>query len=183
MKINLPNRQVLLIKIAAAGVGLLILNSVVISPLGDLWSDHSAEITRLKASVAEGRGLIARGPSLRRHWAEMQAGALPRDPAQSEHDVISNFESWSRSTGVELGSVKPNWRHGANEDYSLLECRLDATGTLSALSRFLYEVERSPLALRVESDELLSRDDSGQRLTLSLIITGLRLSPLEAKQP
>lgn len=181
MKINLPNRQVLLIKIAAAGLGLLILNSVVISPLGDLWSDHAAEITRLQASVTEGRSLIARGPSLQRRWAEFQAGALPRDPAQAEHDVITNLENWSRSTGVELGSVKPLWKHGLSDETSLLECRLDATGTLSALSRFLYEVERAPLALRVESNELLSRDDSGQRLTLSLIVTGLRLSPLEAK--
>jgi hypothetical protein len=182
MKINLPNRQLLLIKIAAAGLGLLILNAVVISPLGDLWTEHADEIARLKTSVADGRSLIGRGPSLQRHWADMQAGALPRDPAQSEHDVIANFETWSRATGVDLGSVKLLWKHGATDDTSLLECRLDATGTLAALSRFLFEVERSPLALRVESNELLSRDDSGQRLTLSLIATGLRLSPLEAKR-
>jgi hypothetical protein len=181
MKLNVPNRQLLLIKIAAAGVGLLILNSVVISPLGDLWSEHSAEIARLKTSVAEGRNLIARGPELQRHWAEMRSGALPHDRAQSEHDVVSSFENWSRSTGVELGSEKLVWKHGATDDYSVLECRLDATGTLSALSRFLFEVERSPQALRVESDEILSRDDSGQRLTLSLIVTGLRLIPLEGK--
>jgi len=182
MKTNLPNRQILLIKIAVAGIGLVILNSVVISPLGDLWSDHAAEIARLKTSVAEGRNLIVRGPGLQRHWAEMQAGALPRDRAQSEHDVLSNFENWCRSTGVELGSFKSQWKHGATDDTSLMECRMDATGTLAALTRFLYEVERSPLALRVESDELVSRDDSGQRLTLSLIVTGLRLTPLEAKQ-
>jgi hypothetical protein len=181
MKINLPNRQVLLIKIAAAGVVLLILNSVILSPLGDLWSDHAAEITRLQASVAEGRNLIVRGPSLQRRWREMQAGALPRDRAVSEHDVISDFENWSRSTGVELGSVKPLWKHAASDDYSLVELRLDASGTLSALSRFIYEIETSPRALRLESNELLSRDDSGQRLTLSLIVTGLRLSPLEGK--
>jgi hypothetical protein len=182
MKIDVPNRQLLLIKIAAAGLGLLILNTVVISPLGDLWTGHADEIARLKTSVAEGRNLIARGPGLQQHWTEMQAAALPRDPAQAEHDVIGGFETWSRATGVDLGSVKLLWKHATTDDYSLLECRLDATGTLTALSRFLFEVERSPLALRVESNELLSRDESGQRLTLSLIATGLRLSPLEAKR-
>jgi len=181
MKINLPNRQVLLLKIAAVGVGLLILNSVVIGPLGDLWSDHAAEIRRLRTSVADGRSLIVRGPALRQRWSEMQHGALPRDQAQSEHDLISGLENWARASGVELGSQKPLWKHGTTDDYSLLECRLDATGTLMALTRFIYELERAPLALRVESDELLSRDDSGQRLTLSLIVTGLKLSPLEGK--
>ncbi len=79
------------------------------------------------------------------------------------------------------GSIKPLWKHGATDAYSLLECRLDATGTLPALSRFLYELEKSPLAMHAESVELVSRDDTGQRLTLSLTITGLRLAPLEGK--
>ena len=35
--------------------------------------------------------------------------------------------------------------------------------------------------MHAESVELVSRDDTGQRLTLSLTITGLRLAPLEGK--
>lgn len=38
------------------------------------------------------------------------------------------------------------------------------------------------MALHVESSEFLSRDDSGQKITLNLIVTGLRLAPMEAKQ-
>ena len=111
----------------------------------------------------------------------MRSGSLPHDPAQSEHDVVAGFENWSRTSGVELGSVKPLWKRGETDEYSVLECRLDATGTLGSLTRFLYELEKAPLALRVESVELISRDDTGDRLTLSLIVTGLRLAPLEGK--
>jgi hypothetical protein len=176
-----PNRQRLLLIIAGIGIGLLILDSVIIEPLGSTWADHAAEIVKLRADVADGHNLLARGPRLLQTWADMQRGALPRDQAQSEHDVISGFEAWSRTSGVELGAVKPVWKHGATDAYSVLELRVDATGPLGSLSRFIYELERAPLALRVESIELISRDDSGQRLTLSLIVTGLKLSPLEAK--
>ncbi len=182
MNLNIPNRQRWLLIIAGAGIVLLILNQIVFSPLGDAWDAHSAEIAKLRASVAEGRGLIARGPRLQQAWVQMRAQTLPHDPAESEHDLIAGFESWSRTAGVELGSVKPRWKHGESDDCSLLECSLDATGTMGGLSRFLYELEKAPMALHVESAELLSRDDAGQKITLNLIVTGLRLSPLEGKQ-
>ena len=178
---TVPKRQRWLILIAGAGVLLLILDRLVLTPLADTWQAHADEIERLKGSVAGGKGIIARGARTRRVWAEIQSSTLSRDPAQSEYDVISAFESWGRTSGIELGSIKPLWKHGASDSHSLLECRLDATGTLAALSRFLYELEKSPLALRAESVELASRDDTGQRLTLNLTVTGLRLAPLEGK--
>jgi hypothetical protein len=178
---NLPKRQRWLILLAGAGLLLLILDRIVFTPLGDVWQAHAAEIQRLRGSVASGHGVIARNAQTRRVWADIQSAALPKDQAQSEHDVISAFESWGRTSGIELGSIKPLWKHGAADGYSVLECRLDATGTLPTLSRFLYELEKSPLALRADSVELISRDDTGQKLTLSLIVTGLRLAPLEGK--
>jgi hypothetical protein len=181
MNLNIPNRQRWLIGIAGAGIALLILDNVVIEPLIGTWKSSGTEIARLKSEVADGRSILVRGPQLQQTWSQMQSSALPRDPALSEHDVISGFETWSRTSGVELGSVKPLWKRGESSEYSVLECRLDATGSLGSLTRFIYELGKSPLALRVESVELISRDDSGSRLTLSLVITGLRLSPLEGK--
>jgi hypothetical protein len=181
MKLDVPNRQRWLIIIAGAGVLLLILDRVVFTPLGATWQANAAEIVRLRTAVADGHSLIARGPHLQQVWSEFRSGALPRDLAQSEHDVIFGFENWSRTSGVELGSRKPLWKHGSSDDYSLLEYRLDATGSLAALSRFLYELGKAPMALRIESVELSSRDESGQRLTLSMTVTGLRLFPLEGK--
>jgi hypothetical protein len=64
----------------------------------------------------------------------------------------------------------------------MLECRLDATGTMSNLSRFLFEVENSPMALRVDAVELNARDDGGQKLALGLVVSGLRLTPLEGRR-
>jgi hypothetical protein len=181
MKLDVPERQRWLMIAAGAGALLLILNWAVITPLGDAWTAHADEIVRLRRSIADGRSLLARGPHLQQLWAANRAQALPRDQAQAEHDLIFAFENWSRVSGVELGAVKPQWKQGATTASSLLECRLDATGSLGALSRFLYELGQAPMALRVESVELTSRDETGQRLTLGLTVTGLRLFPLEGK--
>jgi len=177
-----PNRQRLLMILAASAIGLLILDSAVRAPLTTAWQSRSAEIARLKKSVTEGRSMVERADRIRSLWAEMQTQAVPNDPAKAEQDLVTAFDRWGRAGSVELGSIKPQWKRGATSRYSLLECRVDATGSLASLSRFLYEVEKSALALRIESIELTARDENGQRLAMGLLITGLRLSPLEGRR-
>ncbi len=178
---QLSGRQKWLFIIACSGIGLLLLDRVVFTPLTNLWQAHATEINALQKSVANGSSLIDRAAQLHATWNELQARTLPKEPAQSEQDLISAFDRWGHASGVELGSIKPQWKRGGTDRYSLLECRVDATGTFTTLARFLYEVERAPLALRLESVELSSREDTGQKITLALVVTGLRLSPLEGK--
>jgi hypothetical protein len=181
MNLNIPDRQRWLVIVTSVCLALLILEYWVRVPLTNLWQAHSIEIAKLQKSVATGKGTIARAAQINGRWTEMQANALPKDPAQAEQDVISAFDRWGRANNIELSSIRPQWKRGGTDKYSLLECRVDATGTIPTLSRFMFELERSPLALRVDSVELTSRDDSGQKLTLGLIVSGLRLSPLERK--
>ena len=181
MKLNIPDRQRTLVILTSVALGLLVLEYWVRVPLTKLWHAHSLEIAKLQKSVINGRATIARAAQIERRWSDMQTNALPKDPAKAEQDVIAAFDQWGRANNVELSSIRPQWKRGATERYSLLECRVDATGSIPTLSRFIYELERSPLALHVDSVELTSRDDSGQKLTLGLIVSGLRLSPLERK--
>ena len=180
MNFTPQNRQKVLLIATAAAVALYVLDAVLLTPLTKTWQTHAAEIVKLKKDVARGRSLIERGPQTQRKWAEMQAGALPKDAAQAEQDLISAFDRWGRDNRIELGSIKPQWKRGTDR-YSTLECRVDATGTLATLSRFLFELEKSPVALRVESVELTARDEGGNKLTLGLIVSGLRMAPLEGR--
>jgi len=45
------------------------------------------------------------------------------------------------------------------------------------LSRFIYDVEKGPLGLKLESVDLTSRDNTGKQLSLGLQISGLVLTP------
>ena len=175
-------RQRLLMILAGAAVLLLVLDSAVFTPLTAAWRSRSAEIALLRKMVADGRSSIAREERTRAMWAEMQQQAMANEPAKAEQDLVTAFDRWGRAGGVELGSIKPQWKRGSSNRYSLLECRVDASGSLNAITRFLYEVEKSPLALRVDSVELTSRDDSGNRLTLGLLVSGLRFTPLEGRR-
>lgn len=182
MKLDIPNRQRWLVIVAGAAVALLVLDSIAFTPLTAMWKEHSAEIATLKKKVNDGRALMARGTQVERTWLEMQSNALPKDAAQAQQEVFSAFDRWSRAANVQLDSQRSQWKRGATDKYSVIEYRVDATGNLAALTRFLYEMEQSPMALRVESIDFTARDDNGAKLTAGLIVTGLRLSPW-TKQP
>lgn len=181
MKLNVPNRQRWLLIVAAIGLLLLVLDRLVVTPLTATWKAHAAEIVKLQRSVINGRSLIDRETQTRQAWSAMQSAALPSEPAQAEQELIAAFDRWGRASKVDVGNIKPQWKRGATDRYSLLECRVEATGALPMLSRFIYEMEKSPLALRVDSVELSARDDSGQKLGLAMVVSGLRLAPLEAR--
>ncbi len=176
-----PPRQRTLIIAAAALVGLFLLDRLVITPLTRHWTTRTQEIATLKKSLASGSGVIERASRTQQVWKEIQDGSLPKDAAIAEQLVLSSFDQWSRASRIDIASIKPQWKRGANSRYSLLECRVDASGSLANLVRLLFEVERSPLALRIDTVEFTSRDDQGQRLSLGLTVSGLRLTPLEAK--
>ena len=181
MKLNIPDRQRWLVIATTACLALLILEYWVRVPLTNVWRAHGVEIAKLQKSFTNGRSTIARAAQIERRWSDMKDNALPRDPAQAEQEVISAFDRWGRANNIELSSIRPQWKRGTDK-YSLLECRVEATGTIPTLSHFIYELERSPLALRVDSVELTSRDEYGNKLSLGLVVSGLRLTPLERKQ-
>jgi hypothetical protein len=181
MKFKIDNRQQMLAIGAIAVVGIFVLDKVVISPLTKSWNARSAAIAQLRKSIDAGRTTLEREQITRKRWGDMRKNTLPSSGSEAEQKVLTEFDKWSRDSRISVTSIKPQWKRGATDDYSVLECRVDAAGSLATLTRFLYEVEHSSLALKVESVELTARDNNGQQLGLGLLVSGLRLAPMEGK--
>jgi len=178
---NINKRQQVLAIAAAAIVGFFVLDKLVITPLTRSWKERSITIADLRKSIVQGHATLDREQITRRRWNEMRKNTLPFGASVAEQEMLGAFDRWSRDSGISVSSIKPQWKRGTTDDYSVLECRVDAAGNLSTLTRFLYDVEHSPLALKIESVELAARDNNGQQLALGLLVSGLRLAPLEGK--
>ncbi|HAV61103.1 MAG TPA: hypothetical protein DCY13_01900 [Verrucomicrobiales bacterium] len=177
---NPAQRQQLLLILAGAVVGLFLVDRLVFTPLAAGWRERSETIAGLRESIEKGRLMIDREEFTRRAWNDLRKNTLPASVSHAEKTLLEAFDQWSRDSRVTVSSIKPQWKRGANEDYSLLECRVDASGDLERLAKFLHAVERSDMALRIESVELTARDSDGQNLAMGLMVSGLRLQPLEA---
>lgn len=176
--IKVKNREQLLMIVVGALVALFLLDRVIFTPLTNTWRRHTDEITKLRASIKEGQSLIDRERITRGIWDNMRKNTLPTNASQSEKTLLEAFDHWSRDSGITVSSIKPQWKRGVTDDYSQLECRVDASGNLDTLTHFIYSVEHTQMALRIESLELTARDTDGRQIALGLTVSGLRLSPL-----
>jgi type II secretion system (T2SS) protein M len=173
--VNIKNRQQLLAFVAIAGVAILVADKLIIGPLWDGWKARSTRIAELKKSVTQGAVLLQREGAIRSRWDSMRTNTLPENISAAENEMLQAFERWSQDSRISVSSIKPQWKR-AGDDFMTLECRADAFGSMQALTRFLYDMEKDPLALKVESVEITSRDNEGQQLSLALQVSGLLLS-------
>lgn len=171
---RIQNRQQFLIVLTAIAFALLIGNSLIYEPLVKLWKARQAKVVELRQQVANGKLLLRRESSIRSRWAQIRTNALPNDASLAEEQVLKAIDNWARQSGAAISSVTPQWQND-EDDYSTLDCRLEASGDLQTLSRFLYEIENDPMTLQLQSIELTARDDKGQELSLGLEISGLAL--------
>ena len=174
------NRQQLLTVAAIVVVGLFAADKLLLSPLGRVWTARSKQLGELRTKVQDGTQLARREQNLRSRWRRMQTNSLPNSPSLAEQQVVGAFDRWSRESRISITSISPQSKHDA-EDYSTLQCRVEAAGNLSALSQFLYAIEKDPMALRLEIIELSARDNEGQQLALGLQVSGLILTPHEKR--
>ena len=172
---KIKNRQDFLVMLTLAAVGLFIGVNFILTPLGGWWSDRSKQIKDLRLKVSDGQQLIKREAGVRSHWSDMQAGALPANNSEAEQQLLKAFDTWRNDTGADLASIMPQWKSDST-NYMTISCRVELGGSLGTLSKYIYELEKSPLALRVDTVELSAHDNMGQQLTLGLEVNGLALT-------
>ena len=173
---NLNKRQQLLAILAIVAVGLFVADKLVFTPLTNNWRARAERITKLKAQFAEGTETLKHETSWREQWDRMRTNTLAQAKPEAESQILKAFERWSQQGGVSVSSIRPQWKE-AEDDYKTLECRADLAGGLPAISRFLFQIERDPLGVKVDSMELTTKDNEGAQLALVVQISGLLLNP------
>lgn len=173
---NLNKRQQLLAILAIAAVGFFVADKLVFTPLTLSWKARAERITKLKEQVRDGTETLKRETVLREQWDRMRTNTLSSAKPEAESQMLKAFERWANLGGVAVSSIRPQWKE-AEDDYKTLECRADVAGSLQAIARFLYQVERDPLGVKVDTLELTSRNTEGSQLALVVQVSGLLLNP------
>jgi hypothetical protein len=174
MKIN--NRQQLLGMAAIGAVVLWAAVQLIINPLWNSWKARGDRIQKLKQQVASGTNTLAHADSIQKQWDNMRANTLnATNVSAAESQMLTAISRWERDSNVTVSGWRPQWKKGDDEHYMTLDCRVDASGDIQTLTRFIYEIEKDPLGAKVDSVVISSRNPDGQALTLSLLINGLQI--------
>ena len=187
MKINLNNRQQLLTICTIAVIVIWAGDKLVFSPLADFWKSRDASIKKLQASVATGQRTLRYAKDIEGRYQSLLTNSLPSEPSAAENKLVASLNRWASDSRVTVSSQRPQWKQGEKvkgmEDYMTLECRIDATGSIDALTRFIYAIESDPLTVKVEGVDVTSRNLDGVQLTLGLNVSGLQLAQTTQSTP
>jgi Tfp pilus assembly protein PilO len=179
--VRIKNRQQMLAIAAGAVVALFIADKVLIEPLIGSWKNRTEAIAKLRKKVDDGRSLIRREQSLRSRWEQMRTNTLPNNQSAAEQQVLKAFDRWCQDSRITPASISSQWKHDA-DNYMTIEYRVEATGNLPTVARFLHDVEKDPMALKLQNVEISSHDNNGQQLTLGMQISGLVLTSPEQRR-
>ena len=174
---KIENRQQFLVVLTIAVAALFVGERLLYEPLANWWTARSHTIAALRKQVNDGKLLLQREDAIRSHWDEMRTNTLPADTSLAEQQVLKAFDNWSQDSNATITGITPQWKNDAT-NYMTVNCRVEASGDLDTLAHFLYDIEKGPMALKLESVDLSTRDDTGQQFTLGLQVNGLALTSL-----
>lgn len=172
------NREKLLAYGAIGLFALFVADRLVFSPLVNAWKDRTTRIAELTQNLSRGTLLLDREQAIRNRWAAMKSDSLPANVSVAETEIYKSAERWAQESQVTFNGIAPQ-RRRADDEYPTLEYQLDASGSMETITKFLFELEKDPLPLKVENLEIAARDSTGQVLSLGVRFSGLLLTPEE----
>jgi len=181
----LSKRERIIAIVAVAAVGFLVLNKFVISPAADWLNQLETQKQQLLVELNEAQNLLERRRLLEKEWKATLAEGL-RNEVEAESRIARAIDGWSREAMLTLSSVKPD-RAAGEKGLAEITFAVAGTGTLEAVAQFLWQVETTPLPIKVKDMQLGSSNELGQsmsvQLRLSAVCLGTEQKPSQKKPP
>jgi Tfp pilus assembly protein PilO len=170
----LSKRERIIAIIAVAAVGFLVLNKFLIGPVAGKLQQLETQKSQLRIDLDEAQNLFRKRRVLERQWKAAMSEGL-RNEIEAESKVGRALDKWSEEARLTLSSVKPE-RVASDKGLKEMTFVVVGTGSLDAVTQFLWQIETAPLPIKVKDMQLGSSNESGQSMSLQLRLSALCLA-------
>lgn len=176
-------RERIILLVTLAAVGLFVLNWFVIDPLFVRLDKAETDLSASTIKLQESRNYRDNAPRYERRWREMVAAGLKSDASESEAQALRALNGWALDSGLVLSTLQPDRAEASKQqkDFQQITLRVTGTGSMRAVSRFLWSVQTSSIPLHPADVQISSRKEGSDDLTLTLAVTTLALAPASPK--
>ncbi|MEX2673652.1 MAG: hypothetical protein WD294_16250 [Phycisphaeraceae bacterium] len=153
---------------AAVAIGLLVLDSYVISPIAEAYQE--LEDRRLVAleELRDARSLLNAHRGAQQRYRHMMTVGLTDNASLAESQALHSMRSWAADADLTLASMQPDRRSTTRvttgfgdqkdrETLSEIEISARASGSLESIAQLLYELETADVPVRVNRIRLAQR--------------------------
>jgi hypothetical protein len=116
---------------------------------------------------------------MNQRWREMIAAGMKPEVTESESQALRSLYDWAQSSGVSLQSLQPDRleRPLKQKEFRQVNLRASGTGSMNAVSRFLWRVQTASIPMRVTSLDMNSRKEGVDDLSVTLTVSTLVYAP------
>jgi len=164
-------RERLILFALALVAGLLITDRMALSPYFEWRTDMIVRRDAERRQLVDDRALLDRERRLRGMLVRM-GGANATDTASVEGKVLNLVHDWEQQAGVGIGSFH-RVRMVDSREFSTLSFQVSGSGSMLAVAKLLYAIETASIPLRVDDVQLTPKGESGEELTIQMLVSTL----------
>lgn len=180
----LTKRERIIALLAFAAVGFLVLNKFLVGPVTGKLQELETQKSQLRIELDEAQNLFRKRRVLEKRWRTALSEGL-RNEVEAEIKVGRAINLWSNEARLTLTSVKPE-RATTEKGLKEMTFVVVGTGSLEAVTQFLWKIETAVLPIKVKDMQLGSSNESGQSMSVQLRLSALCLGkdqPAENNPP
>jgi len=169
MALTSRERYITIAVLVAAGI--FALDRLALSPYVARRAELTEQLAIKSQNVADAQALLGREQRLRSILTGM-GPTLRSDASTIEGELLHLLQGWQQKAG--LGNASFQRVQAMNErGFMHLRFHVAAVGSLPSVAMLLYEVERSPIPLRVDDVQVTPKRESGDELQVQITVSTL----------
>jgi len=169
----LSKRERMILIVAIVAVVMLIADKFIVGPISARREEIKTHKLELQAELENAQVLFSRQKLMERKWKTLLSDGLKND-AEAESKIARALDSWSKNAMLTLSSVKPE-RVASDKGLKEMTFVVAGTGTLEAVSRFLWQIETASMPVKVMDMQVGSSNETGQSMSLQLRLSAICL--------
>lgn len=176
----LSKRERIILIAAIAAVVMLVADKFVVGPISERREATKTQKLELQTQLENAQILFSRRKLMERKWKTLLSDGLQND-AEAESKIARALDEWSKKTMLTLNSVKPE-RVASDKGLKEMTFVVAGMGTLESVSRFLWQIETTPIPIKVMDMQVGSTNETGQNMSMQLRLSALCLGAQQQPQ-
>ncbi len=155
-------------------VVLFVLYQAIYMPYEGRLEKVQAQTANVRTEIDRAQDLFKEQQKLQPDWTAIQKGGLKTDASQAESQLQHELLNAAQQSGVSVVGTRPE-RSTSDKNFQVLNYSATGNGTMAAIARLLYIVERSKIPLRVNEVQVTPRREGTDDLQVRLSVSTLRM--------
>jgi hypothetical protein len=177
----LSKRERTIIGVTLSVLGLFLADRFFLSPILERRTRIEQETGDCELEMGKATALFAQRKRLLPRWKEMTDSGLGSGAGAAESQLLHTIRDLAQEADLTLASVKHE-RTEMERQFQKTSWRAAGSGTMAAVSRFLFRIQEAAIPVRIADLQLSARQEGTDALALQVGISILSTAPRPEKE-